>query len=45
MKDKDYGEIRLRKARQDRGLIKSIEEKHNALKEKTDICITANCDD
>lgn len=45
LKDKDYGEIRMRKARQDRGLIKSIEEKHDALKEKTDICITASCDD
>ena len=39
LKDKDYSEIRMRKARQDRGLLKSIEEKHDSLKEKTDISI------
>ena len=40
LKDKDYGAIRERKARQDRGLIRSIEAKKTAWKEKTDIAIT-----
>lgn len=39
LKDKDYGEIRERKARQDRGLIKSVEAKRASLKEKSDISI------
>ena len=34
MKEKDYGAIRERKARQDRGLIKSIEDHHEALGKK-----------
>ena len=34
MKEKDYGQIRERKARQDRGLLKSIEAPHEALEKK-----------
>ena len=35
----------MRKARQDKGLIKSIEERQDSLKEKIDISITENSDD
>ena len=45
MKEKDYGQIRERKARQDRGLLKSIEAHHEALDQKVQSIIENLNDD